>query len=178
MINNYFYHITISDGRLYCYNFKRKKIIANPCLHLPMPLQSATVIESPRQLCKLMDWWFRDWRFKQWKPYYFQFFPLKSGRFYTPYCSGRLLEPIYLANMLDDLSYTVNTINGPHTIPIVSSFPLSNVEWKDKKDRETILEWYNLYLLSKKVGRRRKAYYLSCCKYSYDFIEYLKHWSP
>ena len=174
MINNYFYHITISDGRLYCYNFKRKKVMVDPGFHLPMPLQSATLIESPRRLCTLVDLSFRDWWFKQWKPYYFHFIPLKSGRFYTPYSSARLLEPKYLANMLDDLSYTINTINGPHTVPIVSSFPLSNVEWNDKKDRDIILEWYNLYLLSKKVGRRRKAYYLSRCKCSDDFIRYLK----
>ena len=107
MINNYFHYITISNGGVYSYNFKRKKVIVNPTLHLPIPLQSA------------------NFYFYPWPGRLGQF-----GRFSTTYVSDRLDEPNYVADILYDLTdelldFKDNNINS---YPEISKFELSRVD--------------------------------------------------
>ncbi len=107
MINNYFYYITISNGGLYSYNFERKKVIADPCLHLPIPLQSVSFLFSHTSTGH-----------GRW------------GRFNTTYDSDRLDEPNYVADLLDSLvdDLLLMKESAPFIYPDVSKFKLSSVD--------------------------------------------------
>jgi hypothetical protein len=80
MINNYFYHITISDGRLYCYNFKRKSYCQSMFTFAYAPTECNIVVTH---IARQAGSW---------------------GYFSVPHLSDRLAsEPNYLADILDDI---------------------------------------------------------------------------